>query len=315
MKIANQIVMVVTGLVLIVAAVLKIHQLLTEPIISKGFWESWEFFLIQIPLELGLGIWLVSGLFRKLAWLVAVLAFGLFIAVSLQKGLVGAESCGCFGRVKVNPWITLSVIDIPLFLGLVIFRPKGLKLLPPPWPPKGYFFGVAIPTVIVIGVIMPVLIFNKPLDKTDRYEVVRPKEWIGKGPIGEKQVREEWSMLKYIDIADSLRSNIAIVVFYSTECDACHKAVPLYDRMCRDMAGNEDSIRFAFVEIPPYASEKDSIVPVDTPCLRGRLDSSKKWYIQTPLVVVLQDGLVVKSWESETPQLDEILDAVFAETK
>ena len=315
MKITNQIVMVVAGLVLIVASVLKIHQLLTEPIISKGFWESWEFFLIQIPLELGLGIWLVCGLFRKAAWMVAVLSFGLFIAVTLQKGLIGAESCGCFGRVKVNPWITLLAIDIPLFLGLVIFRPKGLKFLPPPWPPKGHFFGVAIPTFIVIGVIMPVLIFYKPPDKTDKYEVVRPNEWIGKEPLGEKQVSKEWSMLKYIDIADSLRSNIAIVVFYSTACDACHDAIPLYDQMSRDMAGNRDSIRFAFIEVPPYASEQDSFVPVDTPCLRGRLDSSKDWYIQTPLVVVVQDGLVVKFWESETPQLDEILDAVFAESK
>ena len=50
MKKANMVVMVVVGLVLIAATVLKIHQLLTEPIISKGFWESWEFFLIQIPL-------------------------------------------------------------------------------------------------------------------------------------------------------------------------------------------------------------------------------------------------------------------------
>jgi hypothetical protein len=320
MKIANKIIMVVAGLVLIVAAVLKIHHLLTEPIISKGFWESWEFFLIQIPLELGLGIWLICGLFRKAAWMVAVLSFGLFIVVTLQKGLIGAESCGCFGRVHVNPWVTLSVIDIPFFLGLVIFRPKGYKLLPPPWPPKGRFFGVAIPTFIVIGVIMPVLIFNKPPNKTDKYEVVKPKEWIRKEPTsekqrGEKQVSEEWSMLKYINIADSLRSNIAIVVFYNTECDACHDAIALYDQMGRDMAGNEDSIKFAFIEVPPYGSEQDSFVPVDTPCLRGRLDSSKDWYMQTPLVVVIHDGLVVKSWEIETPQLDEILDAVFAESK
>lgn len=305
MRIANQIITVVTGLVLIVAAVLKIHQLLTEPIISKGFWESWEFFLIQIPLELGLGIWLVCGLFRKAAWMLAVLAFGLFILVTLHKGLMGAESCGCFGRVKVNPWITFSAIDIPLFLGLVIFRPKGLKLLPPPWPSARHFFGVAIPTFIAFGIIMPVLIFNKPLDKTDKYEVVRPTEWISPG-----ENHKEWSMLKYIDVASSLQSNIAIVVFYSTKCDTCHKAIPLYDQMSRDMADNKDSIRFALIEIPPYASEKDSIVPVDTPCLRGKLDSSKKWYVQTPLVVVVRDGVAVKFWEGETPQLDEILDAV-----
>jgi thiol-disulfide isomerase/thioredoxin len=306
MRIANQIITVVTGLVLIVASVLKIHQLLTEPIISKGFWESWLFFVIQIPLELGLGIWLVSGLFRKAAWMIAVLAFGLFIAVTLQKGLTGAESCGCFGRVKVNPWITLLVIDIPLFLGLVIFRPKGLKLLPPPWPKAAHFFGVAIPTFIAFSVIIPLLIFNKPADKTEKYEVVKPEEWIRK----EKQAYKEWSMLKHIDIADSLRSNVAIVMFYSTECETCHEAIPLYDRMGRDMAGNEDSIRFAFIEVPPYASKQDSLVPDDTPCLRGKLDSSKRWFIQTPLVVVVKDGVAVKFWEGEAPQLEEILDTV-----
>lgn len=312
--------MFVTGLVLIAATVLKIHHLLTEPIIGVSFWQSREFFLIQIPLELGLGIWLVCGLFRKAAWVAGVLSFGLFIVVTLQRGLAGAESCGCFGRVHINPWITLSVIDIPLLLALLFFRPKGLKLLPPPWPSAKHFFGVAIPTSVLIGVIMPVLIFNKPPDKTDKYEVVRPEDWTGKEPAGEKQTAEkqvskEWAMLRYIDIADSLRSNIVVVVLYSTECDTCHDAIPLYDRMSRDMAGGEDSIRFALIEIPPYGSEQDIFIPADTPCLTGRLDSSKDWYIKTPLVVVIQDGSVAKFWEAESPELDEILDAVFAERK
>jgi hypothetical protein len=305
MRRANRIIAVVTGLVLIIAAGFKIHQLLTEPIISKGFWESWLFFVIQIPLELGLGIWLVSGLFRKAAWMIAVMAFGLFILVTLQKGLIGAESCGCFGRVKVNPWVTLSAIDIPLFLLLVIFRPRGLKLLPPPWPSAVHFFGVAIPTFIAFGIIIPVLVLNKPPDVTDTYEVIKPADWIT-----DAQAHKEWSMFKYIDIASSLKSNIAIVVLYDIECETCHQAIPLYDQMARDMVGNEDSILFALIEIPPYASEKDDIVPVDTPCLRGRLDSSKKWYVQTPLVVVLVDGIVVKFWEGEVPQLNELLDAV-----
>jgi hypothetical protein len=297
----SQIVTVFTGTVLIIASVLKIHQLLTEPIISKGFWESWEFFLIQIPLELGLGIWLVCGLFRKAAWFIAVLTFGLFIGVTLQKGLTGAASCGCFGRVKVNPWITLSVIDIPLFLGLVIFHPRGLKLLPPPWPSAAHFFGVAIPTFVTFAVLMPVLVFNKPPDKTDKYEVVKPAEWL---------VAKEWSMLRHIDIANSLRTGLAIVVFYNSSCETCHKAIPLYDKTCREQADNEDSLRFAFIEIPPYASAGDDIVPADTLCLRGQLDSSKEWFIQTPLVVVTADGLPVKFWEGQAPQLDDLLNAI-----
>jgi len=298
---ANRIVTAVAGVILIIASVLKIYQLLTEPIISAGFWESWEFFLIQIPLELGLGIWLLSGLFRKAAWVVALLAFAVFIIVTLQKGLAGEESCGCFGPVDVDPWITLSCIDITLFLGLLIFRPKGAKLLPPPWPKAAHFFGVAIPTFILMAVIIPVLILNKPPDKTNRYEVVRPEEEAG----------EEWSMLEHIDIAESLRSGIAVVLFYHDDCPDCREAIPLYDQMSRQLpADSEGLIKIAFIEIPPYGLQEDSPIPPDTACLTGRLDSSKKWYITTPLIVVTVDGSVIKSWECQTPTLDEILDAV-----
>ncbi len=314
--------MTIAGLFLLGASVLKIHQLLTEPVISKGFWESWEFFLIQIPLELGLGVWLVSGLFRKAAWLLAVLAFGLFIGVTLQKGLTGAESCGCFGRVHVNPWVTLSAVDIPLFVLLLFFQPKGLKLLPPPWPAAKHFFGVAIPTFLLLAVVEPVLIFNKPPEKTDKYEVVKPQDWTVKQPATEPQttdkepvektVAEEWPMLKHIDIADSLKTGIAVVLLYHFDCPTCREAIPMYDQMCRDLSGGEDAIRFAFVEIPPYCQNEDSPIPPGTTCLTGKLDSSKEWYIATPLVVLIQDGSVIKSWEAVAPEFDEILTVLSA---
>lgn len=313
---ANRIVTAVVGLVLILASILKIHQLLTEPIISRGLWESWEFFLIQIPLELGLGIWLLSGLFRKAVWLVAVISFGLFSLVTLQKIISGAESCGCFGRVQVDPWITFLAVDISFLLALLIFRPKGRKLLPPPWPSAKHFFGVVIPTFVIMAVLMPVLIFNRPPDKTDRYEVVRHQEWTSLEPTSEEQtsqeqVSEEWPMLKHIDIADSLRSKIVVVLFYHSGCPDCQEAISLYDRTSRQLAGSEEAVRIAFIEVPPYGQDQDSPIPAETLCLTGRLDSSKQWYITTPLVVVILDGSVVKSWQEEVPQLDEILNAVF----
>ena len=314
-KTAAKIVMAVTGAVLIVATVLKIHQLLTEPIISEGFWESWHFFLIQIPLELGLGIWLICGLFRKAGWLAAVICFAFFIGVTLAKALAGAESCGCFGRVHVNPWITLSAVDIPLLAALLIFRPKDEKLLPRPWPSARRLFATAVPTFILMALIMPLLIFNKPPEKSDKYEVVRPEEWIVKGPAaaGQTNGKPTWPMFKYIDIADSLRTNIVVVVFYSSECETCHDAIPLYEQMSRDMAGNDDFMRFALIEIPPYSSQQHNLVSADTLCLTGRVDSSKDWYMKTPLIVLLQDGIVLEFWEAEMPGLDEILEAVSSE--
>lgn len=301
--------MAIAGVVLVVAALLKVHQLLTEPVLSTGFWESWLFFVIQIPLELGLGIWLLCGLFRKAAWLIGVFAFALFIAVTIQKSVTGAASCGCFGRVQVNPWITLFAIDVPLFILLLIFQPKGEKLLPPPWPNAAHFFGVAIPTFLIIGGIVPALVLNKPSDETEKYEVVKPEVWLTSA----QTLGEEWPMLEHIDIADDLRSPMVVVLLYHYDCQDCWDAISLYDQTARDLAGNENEISFAFIEIPPYALPQDNPIPDETPCLTGKLDSTKKWYVLTPLIVVLTDGVVVNYWQAEVPSLDGILNAVFAE--
>ena len=307
MKTANKIVMTAAGLVLITAAVLKVHQLLTEPILSRGFWESWAFLVMQIPLELGLGIWLVCGLFRKAGWLLGLLAFGLFIGVTLQKGISGAASCGCFGKVHVNPWITVSAIDVPFFIALLIFRPRGGKFLPPPWPSAKRFFGVAIPTFILLGSIVPVLIFNRPAEKTSKYEVLKPQGWTD----GE-QAGKEWPLLKHIDICESLKSKIVVVLLYRYDCPNCHEAIPEYKRFSNQMRGNNEAIQFAFVEIPPYGPARSHLIPASVNYLSGRLDTSKDWYIATPLVVLLRDGSVVKSWEVNAPSLDEILEAAFS---
>jgi thiol-disulfide isomerase/thioredoxin len=358
MKTANKIVMAVAGAFLVAAAVLKSQQLLTEPIISKGFWESWEFFVIQIPLELGLGIWLLCGLFRKTGWLLAAIAFGGFIGVTGYKAITGAASCGCFGTVHVNPWITLLAIDVPLFVLLLIFQPRGYKLFPPPWPSARHFFGVAIPTFILLPAVVFILVFNKPPDKTDEYEVVKPQEWVVVKPVIKPEIKpdikpakpeiqpdikpeikplinlptaanqpaepnskqqaavksddKEWPLLKSIDIADSLRSGIVVVLLYHYDCPNCREAIPKYDQMCHDLAGNEDSIKFAFVEIPPYGTEKDNPIPPGTLCMTGKLDSHKKWIFQTPVVVIIRDGMVVNYWEATAPDLSAILDAISA---
>jgi hypothetical protein len=179
--------MTLAGLLLIAATVLKCHEMIDTCIPSWdvkmgatvravvaegeripywkanifGFWESYEFFLIQIPLEFALGVWLVCGLFRKAAWVAGTLAYLGFIGVTLIKAVTGAESCGCFGQIHVNPWITLFVIDIPFFLLLAICRPKGYKLLPP-WPNMFYLLAVAVPTIGLMVLAAPALVTFRP---------------------------------------------------------------------------------------------------------------------------------------------------------
>jgi hypothetical protein len=114
----------VLGLLLLTAAVMKGHELLTTPMANTDIWSNRYFLIFQVEFELALGIWLLSGLFRRAAWLVVLGCFTLFCCVTLYKGLTGAASCGCFGRIHVNPWITLFAIDLPAVLALLLFRPK-----------------------------------------------------------------------------------------------------------------------------------------------------------------------------------------------
>jgi len=292
----------IAGIVLLVATALKIQQLLTEPIISKGFWESWEFFLIQIPFELGLGIWLICGLFKKAGWLLGLIAFGGFIGLTLYKGLTGAESCGCFGMVKVNPWITLSVVDIPIFILLAIFRPKDLKLFPPPWPKAAHFFAIAIPTFILLPAIEYVLITNKPPMVSEKYEVLEVKQWTN---------HKVWPLLQYIDISGRLQSGEWVVLMYHNDCPTCREAMPVYEKMYKDLKGN--NVDMAFIEMPPYEERDLQLVPPDSQVNRGRLGDAKKWLVETPVVVVLRDGVPLKAWQGYAPNLDELTEAAFGQ--
>jgi len=352
MKTANRIIMAVTGLVLVISAWLKVHQLLSEPIITTSFWESRLFFIIQIPLEMGLGIWLLCGIFKKIAWIIAEIAFAGFIAVTAYKAVTGIESCGCFGSVSVNPWLTLLAIDVPIFILMLIFRPTDEKLFTPHLPSLYHLIGTAVPTFMLLGFITTTLIIFEPPEKTDDYEVLKPKQWQKPTKIhphadpnhitaitGQNQTEKtiaanhnnstgkpnshpdkntgaeaakKWPLLEHINIADSLKSGIAVVFFHHFDCPDCSQAIPEYDRMARSMIQNKDAIKFAFIEAPPYGPPEKNLIPENTPALTGKLDDTKKWLFTTPLVVVTVDGCVIKTWEVDTPDLDTILNTVFA---
>jgi hypothetical protein len=45
----------------------------------------------------------------------------------LSRGIGGAGSCGCFGAVKVNPFLTFA-LDVGIVVLLVVFRPINTTL-------------------------------------------------------------------------------------------------------------------------------------------------------------------------------------------
>jgi thiol-disulfide isomerase/thioredoxin len=302
----------VLGLLLLTAAVLKGHELLTVPVANKDLWSWRPFMILQVEFELALGIWLLSGIFKRSAWLAALTCFSLFCCITLYKGLSGAASCGCFGRVHVNPWITLTAIDLPAVISLCLFRPAGLSrpplsllqgrksirntvrylLAPLPSPPR--FAVTAALGVATLSLTAPILAVNKPPSVTSTYAVLEPETWAGKAlPI-----------LESIDIAARLEKDRWLVVLYHHDCPDCQKILPEYERMAEDLAGNEDFLRVALVELAPYGEPPGGLPLRHT---RGQLSDAKEWLVTTPCVLLLAEGRVLQVWRDELPDFASVL--------
>ena len=121
---------VVAG-ILFLAAGLKAYQLSTAPLppVVQGsvFTPLLEllndrYFLMAVVVgEILFALVLVAGIWRQWTWLLSLLGFSMFTLVSMMKGLSGETSCGCFGTVTVNPWITMG-LDLIIVACLAVFR-------------------------------------------------------------------------------------------------------------------------------------------------------------------------------------------------
>jgi hypothetical protein len=85
------------GLLLVVAAALKVDQAIAEPPANR-----WQVVLL-VSVELLIGYWLVFGLYPRFTWFLSVTWFISLAAISLYQIAVGASQCGCFGRLAVSP--------------------------------------------------------------------------------------------------------------------------------------------------------------------------------------------------------------------
>jgi hypothetical protein len=116
-------------LFLLVTAGLKLHGLVLDPLAGDSFLASPRLQIAAIEVEVLLGLWLLSGWQLRGARYVAIAFFGILAAASLWLGLAGQSSCGCFGRIEVNPWATFA-LDSAIFAALAfipVTPPQALR--------------------------------------------------------------------------------------------------------------------------------------------------------------------------------------------
>jgi hypothetical protein len=331
----SAIVLRILGLLLLTAAVLKGHELLTTPVAHQGL-GSWRPFLIfQVEFELGLGIWLLSGTCKQLAWLISLLCFGLFCCVTLYKSLTGAVSCGCFGQVHISPWVVLATIDVPAVVLLLVWRPVGtftdlahpalVSLRAPllPWqgcrhlwrggertlawrsrlgiPPRPVLTSAGAAELAFTSiVILLVLGLSTPI-----LALTKPPKTTNRYAVLEPQtwVGKPLPILPYIDIADALTKDRWLVVLYHHACRRCAKIIPQFEQLRRELTESDAGpVCMALIEVPPYDPHPGGS---GGGTMAGRLSQAKTWFLTTPTVLCLTDGRVVFA-EDGAPDLQAI---------
>lgn len=279
---------VAVGVFLLIAAGLKGHQLATRPVAATELLDSRWLLIATVEFELLLGVGLVAGVLPRPTWALATACFGLFTCVSLYKAILGHTSCGCFGRVPVNPWYT-STVDLAIVFSLLRWRPKtpvpSLNVDFPYLP-----FRTILVLVIGITCTFPIAFAiggNSRAVLSDAGNIVGEKQIVVLDP--EKWIGKRFPLLGYTSVGGQLAAGKWLVLLYHCDCAKCQKVIPKLPQI----AGSLACQHLAAIEMPPYGDCTGLLSSHQTLTVaHGRVDSNREWVIETPQAVLLNDGLV-----------------------
>jgi hypothetical protein len=214
----------------------------------------------------------------------SLIGFSAFALVSAMKGLSGETSCGCFGTVTVNPWLTMG-LDLGIVICLMVFR-EPLRFR---WAlssaDRKKVLAVLIAWFILAGLALSAMLSLKQqphatlgteFTGADGREMIllEPKTWIGKEiPLISRFARpHEGAMLK--------RGEWYILLIH-TDCPDCKQMMADLER--------EKTKRVAFVVVPSRANETapNTSFPVFW------LDDQNGWFVSTPFVVKVSEGICI----------------------
>ncbi len=240
----------------------------------------------------------VMVLLPPLARWIGVAMLTAFVPVLVGDLLLGASSCGCFGAVKVSPWVTL-VTDVTFLSGLLFLGrqeprlamtrdlPTSKVLIAGVWSLLSVVlaFGLPAPAPTVDGGSESGLVESAshaiPPLPADGYYMPQYRDWIG------------WPFLE-LDVAlwtRNLPDDIALgpqyVIFFRKDCEHCHELMELH------FSGSLERTVTAIAVPERDGFPTENLQPFDCPeCRLAELPAGIDWFLQTPVLVRLADGVV-----------------------
>ena len=247
-------------------------------------------FVLRFGIAVELIVAGVMVLVPPLARWAGIVMLGAFLPVLIGDVALGAESCGCFGSVEINPWVTL-VTDVTFLLGLVFLGQRDPRLALGRFLPTSRVVAVGMWSLLSVFVAfaLPAGNTTDPSEvtasaapvPTDGYYLPNYEEWIGR-PFRDLEIAS-WITGLPVD----LEVGQQYVIFFRKDCEHCHELMEIYFNGSLDWPATA-------IAVP----ERDGWPTVNLqafPCVEcrmGELPAGIDWFLQTPVLVRLADGVV-----------------------
>ena len=250
-------------------------------------------FVLEFSIAVELVVAGVMVLIPGLARLVGIAMLASFVPVLVGDVAMGASSCGCFGAVQVPPWVTL-VTDV-FFLLTLVFMARGVESLKmtrslPTWRVVAAGIWTIAGVAMAFGLTGPPAAGNGSADAPVKNTVSGPSEgyylpdytsWIGR-PFPDLEIAS------WIDgLPEDLNGGQQYVMFYRVDCEHCHELMEVY------FAG-ELPLPTTAVAVPERAGfpETGALPFVCGECRLAELPAGVDWFMQTPVLVRLNGGVI-----------------------
>lgn len=154
------------------------------------------------------------------------------------------------------------------------------------------FLIVAIPTTwAMVNYTAASLLADGDFEGDGHTVVLQPNTW----------VNQSFPLLKHIDIGDQLARGQWILMLYRSECPDCRYAIAQYVGLAHELAGRTGAPRVALIQVPPHPEGASHATTSGAASTRGRLTDAKRWVVQTPLFLRVDEKTVTTV--AQSPEL------------
>jgi hypothetical protein len=254
-------------------------------------------------------------------WAFIAMLFSGFTGVALHRLILGAESCGCFGGIKIPPEVTLSLDASIVFMSAWLARAWGLR----PW---GFALTLSLVPTLVIGGAMYSRsatpdadaelddIFRAPPSQTPVAPAegeaapveTKPAEDLGAAvETGKVTARDALLRLPAAfdrgafgsaakpawldDLRTASDPNAALpwlIYVYNRHCDICQEHLPEWNDARQiyeeDLASDKAAMGVLLIEW-------EELIPLKIP--------TYTWGAQTPITLLVENGKIIRDWRGE----------------